>query len=72
MEFLVEVKGEFTNKDEMNMNERQFYTTWAMTKTLMATKYGMPLLVFISKQKRGGYREWRCEYYLPETFNEQF
>lgn len=71
VEFLAEIKGEFTNLNEMDHNERSFYTTWAMTKTLLATKYNMPLIVFISKTERKE-RVWRAEYYLPLSYKGKF
>lgn len=72
IEFLCDIKSDFTNKNDgtMNMGQKSYYTTWAMTKSIMASKYGIPIIVFIANSKKTRwipYTEWKAEYFIPEN-----
>lgn len=76
VEFLCDIKSNFTNKNNwtLSMSEKSYYTTWAMTKAIMASVYKMPIIVFIANDKRMQwvpYREWNAEYFLPEHLVEK-
>lgn len=76
VEFLCDIKSNFTNKNDgtLNMSEKSFYTTWAMTKSIMDSKYKIPIIVFIAtdrKIKWVPYREWKAEYFVPDEIAEQ-
>lgn len=68
-EFLCEVKWKFTNKNEMSMNERQYYTAWAMVKSMMAAKYKLPFIVFVERPLWKHWLFFDVEYYIPETYS---
>jgi len=64
VEYLVEIKWEFSNLDKMDYKEKSFYTVWALQKTLFMQIYKKPIIVFISKTYRWS-KIWRAEYYKP-------
>lgn len=64
IEYLTEIKWEFSNLDKMTHKEKEVYTIWAMQKSIFMDKYKRPIIVFISKTYRG-HRVFRAEYYYP-------
>lgn len=76
VECLVEIKSEWTNRERRSFEENQYYTSWAMAKTIMAEKYQMPIIVFIAKSVARRSIEvgrlWRAEYFIPEKYKDAF